>query len=483
MLPFLFSVLALAPQDSAPLSEATEECLACHEVAHPGIAADWARSRHARTTPAQALALDPLERRMSADSVPEEMRDVAVGCFECHGLRPDAHPDNVEHFGYRINVVVTPEDCRTCHPVEVEQYANSKKANALPILEENALFSQLVETVTGVHGFAEDGSLVDLGSSDETKNTTCYACHGSRVEVVGHETRNLFGQEVEFPILSNWPNQGVGRINPDGSKGSCSACHARHGFSIEVARKPYTCAQCHLAPDVPAWEVYHESKHGNLFLSEQNDYDWDAVPWKVGVDFKAPTCATCHNALLTTPDGAVIAERTHDFGERLWVRIFGLPYTHPQPENGRTWELRNADGQPLPTSFSGEVATEGLIDAAEQDRREKQMKAICNQCHSSSWSDGHFARLDHAIEQTDRMVLTSTLLMQKAWERGLADPANPFDEPLERTWLAQWLFYANSIRYAAAMGGPDYASFKNGWYELSLGVKKLERALEDAGDD
>ena len=41
------------------------------------------------------------------------------------------------------------------------------------------------------------------------------------------------------------------------------------------------------------------------------------------------------------------------FGERLWVRIFGLPYTHPQPENGRTWELRNADGQPLPTSFSG----------------------------------------------------------------------------------------------------------------------------------
>jgi len=29
------------------------------------------------------------------------------------------------------------------------------------------------------------------------------------------------------------------------------ACHPRHGFSIEVARKPYTCSQCHLEPDVP----------------------------------------------------------------------------------------------------------------------------------------------------------------------------------------------------------------------------------------
>ncbi len=28
----------------------------------------------------------------------------------------------------------------------------------------------------------------------------------------------------------------IGRINPDGSRGSCSACHTRHSFSIAQER-------------------------------------------------------------------------------------------------------------------------------------------------------------------------------------------------------------------------------------------------------
>ncbi|MFO0794710.1 MAG: hypothetical protein U0586_11695 [Candidatus Brocadiaceae bacterium] len=79
----------------------------------------------------------------------------------------------------------------------------------------------------------------------------------------------------------------------------------------------------------------------------------DECPWKVGVDFKAPTCATCHNSLLTTPDSKVIAQRTHDFSSRLWVRIFGLPYSHPQPKNGKTYLIKNKDAIPLPTDFWG----------------------------------------------------------------------------------------------------------------------------------
>jgi len=30
---------------------------------------------------------------------------------------------------------------------------------------------------------------------------------------------------------ATWPNTGIGRVNPDGSAGSCSACHTRHRFS------------------------------------------------------------------------------------------------------------------------------------------------------------------------------------------------------------------------------------------------------------
>ena len=72
------------------------------------------------------------------------------------------------------------------------------------------------------------------------------------------------------------------------------------------------------------------------------------------------------------------------------------------------------------------------------------------------------------------MVLTATTLLQRAWEDKLADPGNPFDETIEQLWIEQWLFYANSVRYARAMMGPDYASFKNGWWEMNNNVNKMK---------
>ena len=58
---------------------------------------------------------------------------------------------------------------------------------------------------------------------------------------------------------ATWPNTGIGRINPDGSAGSCSACHTRHSFSKAQAREPQTCGKCHLGPDHPQMEIYQES--------------------------------------------------------------------------------------------------------------------------------------------------------------------------------------------------------------------------------
>ena len=103
--------------------------------------------------------------------------------------------------------------------------------------------------------------------------------------------------------------------------------------------------------------------------------------------------------------------------------------------------------------------------------------AVCHACHGSSWVRGNMDHLSGTLVETDKMVEASTELMQTLWAAGKADPANPFDEEIERVWVQQWLFYANSIRYAAAMGGPDYAAFKNGWWQLTKGLEKLEDAL------
>jgi len=472
-------LVAAAP--APPVSSQTDECILCHEVATPGIVADWRRSLHASTTPSAALAKAAPSRRMSATEVPEAMRGVVVGCYECHSLRADAHADNFEHEGYQINVVVSPPDCATCHPVEVEQYGGSKKAHAVGNLTKNPVYSLLVEAVLG--RVEIDGDTIrHLASTGTTRADACFGCHGTEIKVKGMREVTLEdGTSVEVPDLEGWPNQGVGRVNPDGSLGACTSCHPRHGFSIEVARKPFTCVQCHLDPDVPAWNVYRESKHGNIFLSEGDDWNWTAVPWKVGVDFRAPTCATCHVSEIADADGAVLVPRSHDFGARLWVRLFGLPYAVAQPRSGDTSTIRNKDDLPLPSAFDGTPAsTDHLIDETEQTARRALMKKVCVTCHSTDWADRHFARLDATIAETNAMTLEATKLMQRAWKRGLADAANPFDEPLERTWITQWLFYANSIRYASAMAGPDYAAFKNGWWYLSKNLLELREHVDGA---
>jgi len=462
---------------SPPISDQTQTCIDCHESINPGIVHDWRTSRHSYITPETALQKPSLERRISSDLITENLRSVTVGCYECHSLNASSHQDNFEHFDYNINVIVSPYDCKICHFIKVEQYSNSKKAHALDILQKNPMFHNLVDNITSVKE-VKGNKIYQHEASETIKGETCYSCHGTTLKVQGTKIVANDFEAIEVPNLMGWPNQGVGRINPDGSLGACTACHPRHSFSIEIARKPYTCSQCHLQPDVPAWEVYKESKHGNIFLSKQHKWNWENVPWKAGIDLAAPTCATCHNSLLSTNDGEILVNRTHDFGERLWVRIFGVIYSHPQSKNAKTYLIKNKNDLPFPTTFVAELASDYLIDKTEQMRRQNEMKQVCQSCHSTDWVNGHFAQLDNTIIETDKMVLAATQLLQKAWDQKLANPQSPFDEAIEKKWIAQWLFYANSVRYGSAMGGPDYASFKNGWWELTKNLQEMQEIIE-----
>ena len=86
--------------------------------------------------------------------------------------------------------------------------------------------------------------------------------------------------------------------------------------------------------------------------------------------------------------------------------------------------------------------------------------------------------MDEQNKATDDMVLKATQHLQKAWDAGLADAENPFDEHIERLWIEQWLFYANSARYGSAMSGADYATFKNGWWEMTKTIATMEDWLK-----
>ena len=466
-----------APPQAAPVSDATQECLDCHATYHPGIVADWQKSRHAKVTPGAAMAVKGLARKVSAKTVPESLQGLSVGCAECHTLRGGKHSDTFEHNGYSIHLAVSPDDCAVCHTVEREQFSENIMAMAEKNLAENELYQDLQDKIMGGSSI-EKGRLHFTPANDLTRADACFYCHGTKLTLGGTQVRDTDAGELTFPIIKGWPNQGVGRVNLDGSRGACSACHTRHHFSIAMARKPATCKECHVGPDVPAYKVYTASKHGNIYTNMGDDWNYTNVPWTVGKDFTAPTCAACHISLTVNSDGDVINQRTHRMNDRLGWRIFGLIYAHPQPLSADTTVIRNKAGLPLPTDLDGTPADAFLIDAREMGKRRGLMQKTCLNCHGTTWVAGYFERLDNTIEVSNNEVLTATRQMETIWKKGYArgpGSGSLFDEYIERRWSDAWLLYANNIRFVAAMaGGGDYGVFEDGRYHLSKTLMELQ---------
>ncbi len=457
----LISILSLLAAASAPapssavepkVSQATQECLECHAEATPAVEADWRASRHAEG----------------------DAKSGSVGCAECHTRNPEKHPDTFEHNGFQVHVVVSPADCAGCHRQPADEFDRNMMAHAHANLIENPIYMQLASELNAVKVFAGGELAVQaLGGGD--LEDSCLACHGTRVEAKGLYTRQTAQGEMEFVKLAGWPNQGVGRINPDGSLGACTACHPRHRFSIATARKPYTCSQCHKGLDVPAYRVYSVSKHGNIFMSQGAKWNFEPKEWTVGRDFSAPTCAGCHISRLVTPEGEVTAQRTHQLSDRLDTRLFGPIYAVRHPAGPKTHTLKNRAGLSLPVELAdGRPAPEGLISVEEAAERRARMKAVCSNCHSGGWVDGHFARLDKTIAFSNELVRAATAIQLKAWRGGINSRENLFDETIERLWTETWLFYANSIRLASAMAGADYGVFDNGRWQLSLNLGRMK---------
>ncbi|MCE9582925.1 MAG: hydroxylamine oxidoreductase, partial [Planctomycetes bacterium] len=240
-------------------------CVDCHGDNSPGIVAQWKGSTHAKK---------------------------GVGCFECHQAQ-QGEADAFSHYGQMIATVVTPMDCGRCHQTESQEFASSHHAKAANILA--SLDNLLAETVEGArlpfnpHSPTPGREMPEKVNGMASVNSGCQQCHGGRVALLdkdGNKITNLDlkpgadgkptnGEAVAKVMrdakgkpqldAATWPNTGIGRINLDGSLGSCSACHSRHDFSPRRARQPENCGKCHLGPDHPQEEIYNESKHGVAF--------------------------------------------------------------------------------------------------------------------------------------------------------------------------------------------------------------------------
>ncbi len=469
LIPFvvLSMVLIMLPATVSAGKGKNDQCISCHKTHTPGIVSQWHESKHGKND---------------------------VSCASCHeAMKGD--PAGMEHNGFKVTAVVSPAYCNKCHPDAVKEFKESMH-------DEAGLFSLSAYGI--VNGEKIDDN-VTLGQtknykthfSRESSEAGCLDCHGTVIKV---------GKDGK---LINWPNMGIGRFNPDGSVGSCAACHTRHSFSVAQARKPETCGQCHLGPDHPQREIYEESKHGNLVAANGEDYKWDAPGDKWGPDdIEAPTCATCH---MSGFGGAV--KGTHNVSARLkWELepVFSWPTSKKYLAGKENYPIDKEiaaryekihglpagslkdvkTGLPNPFGMAKKFAPdvykayvgkgkwwfggETRIDAfggealRTPDEKRADMIKVCNQCHVKSWAEGDLNKADATIDVYNAVALAIKKKYYDPIKKEKLDADIMFNgkSEVDNLWHEVWHHEGRSWRMGAFMQGQDWQHWE-GSYEVA----------------
>jgi len=333
-----------------------------------------------------------------------------VDCIECHRAA-EGDWDQTEHYnGLTIARQPTAGDCARCHAQQYEEFSRSKHS-ALSMIFLAASFDRnvLEPTLTTKHG--------------------CQQCHN-----IGHF----------------WPDQSVGE---------CDACHAKHTFDVAVARNPYTCGECHLGPDHPHIELWEESKHGNVFMS--NPRNWQNLGYHAhdgeAPPLDAPTCTTCHM------DATVDLPMTHDVGARLASETQSPWTTHTNEAwgGGGSWQEKRAD-----------------------------MASACLQCHAQPSIDRYLLVGDLAAFQYNEIFREGKRWLDEMNEAGIImtpgfEGLAPFgvagyDEVPEEESYHIWHHEGRRFRHGGLMMGADYTQWHGIW-DLQHDLIEIIRYGEEHG--
>jgi hydroxylamine dehydrogenase len=370
-------------QPSATFVRATGKCAECHRQETAAVLDEYEMSRHAAAN---------------------------VSCLDCH--QPHEGQEKLDHRGFVIAKHVTALSCSQCHDTEYRQFLRSRHAapswaavaGPKDFTPEQVAFSEKYHQ--GAVNRPANALAVMEGPAAISKG--CAVCHS------------------------------VGKPNADGSIGTCTACHARHNASVELARLPSTCGQCHMGPDHSQVEIYNESKHGVLFVAQRGTMNLKADPKQLTCrDMPVPTCATCHMSGL---EGMQV---THDTTDRLSYWLFA------------------------PVSDKRPTFQQG------QD----QMKEVCNKCHTTGPTDRFYAEAEDVLTATNDRIREAQALMKSLYDQKLLTP-EPFDEPIEFLYFDLWHYYGRTAKHGAFMGGADFVQW-HGNYEIVLKMAELRKQAQE----
>ena len=372
-----------AIQPTAALVRATGKCAECHRRETSAVVHEFEMSRH---------------------------NAKGINCLECHRNVEGQEP--LEHRGFTIAKNVTAAHCKQCHETEYQQFLRSRHA------------APAWASVAGPDDFSKE----QIASSERF--------HQGAVD-----RKPMAIVAMEGPVAVNkgcLKCHDVGKPNKDGSIGSCTACHARHAASVELARTPETCGQCHMGPDHSQIEIYHESKHGVLFNAQKAHMNLAARPKDLSTkDMPVPTCATCHMSGL---EGLKV---THDVTERLSYWLFA------------------ATSEKRPTYQQGQV----------------NMKETCLKCHTTPRIEQFYKDAEAVVGSTNTLVQQANEIIQKLRDENLLTP-DPFDEPIEYLYFDLWHYYGRTAKHGAFMGDADFVQW-HGFYELNAKLVELKKQADD----
>jgi hypothetical protein len=370
-------------QPRAQLVKATGKCAECHRHETVAVVHEFEMSRHSQA---------------------------GVNCLSCH--QPVEGQDSVDHKGFTINLDVTAANCKACHPQQYDEYLKSRHAApAWAAVAGKADFAVEQIAFAEQHnpgGADRDPHPLATLEGPAAINKGCLKCHD------------------------------IGKPNKDGSIGSCTACHARHVSSVELARQPETCGACHQGPDHAQLEIYHESKHGVLFHAQKSKMNLAVKPKDLKVaDMPVPTCATCH---MSGIEGEAM---THNVGDRLSYYLF-------EPVSDRR-----------PSYLSKQTA----------------MKTTCLKCHTNPQILKFYGEAQSVVKAANRLVKEADDIMKELREANLLTP-EPFDEPIELIHFDLWHYGGRTAKHGAFMGGADFVQW-HGYYVVVSKLTELKAAAAD----
>ena len=383
-----------------------------------------------------------------SELTPEIVQDFQSGamgddfdCSRCHGSAHNS-ADTVD-----LVTMPTHETCGACHVEQDAQYMDGK------------------------HSLAWTAFLVMPTTKDQPKELMegqkgCGGCH-----------------KIGAKDDTGWDEYHYGVVG-------CDNCHTRHSFSVEEARRPEACMTCHQGFDHAQWEMYSTSKHGAIYLTEGDDWDWSAPLSEAKASYTGPTCQMCH---LSDGDHAVITS---------WG-FLGVRVEEPNEEWAddratvlKSYGVLDADGNPTARFDLIGPAKLARLTMAEWNAPREEMIAVCSDCHSEKFARISLEEGDRMLREADRVYAESVETVAALHRDGILPepdyieelPSYPYPDVLrfydqshtieEDLWV-MWMKYRMRCFQSAFHTNADQEQWY-GWgplKETAVKIKSEDRSL------